>query len=36
MRHGGRDLERERDGLAARRSLLRNNAREIAKELARE
>jgi hypothetical protein len=33
---GGRDLERERDGLAAKGSLLRNNTTEIAKELARE
>jgi hypothetical protein len=32
----GRDLEREWDRLAAKGSLLRNNAPEIAKELARE
>jgi hypothetical protein len=36
MRRGGRDLERERDGLAARGSSWRNDATEIAKELARE
>jgi hypothetical protein len=35
MRRGGRDLEREQDGLAAKGSLLRNDAAEIAKELAR-
>jgi hypothetical protein len=36
MCRGGRDLEREQDGLAAKGSSLRNNATEIAKELARE
>jgi hypothetical protein len=36
MRRGGRDLERERDGLTAKGSLLRKNAAEIAKELTRE
>jgi hypothetical protein len=36
MRHGGRDLKIEQDGLAAKGSLLRNDAVEIAKELMRE
>jgi hypothetical protein len=36
MHRRGRDLERERVGLTANGSLLRNNAAEIAKELARE
>jgi hypothetical protein len=36
MRCRGRDLERERDGLAAKGSLLRNDATEIARELTRE
>ena len=36
MRRGGRDLKREWDGFAAKGSSLRNDATEIAKELARE
>jgi hypothetical protein len=36
MRRGGRDLEREWDGFAAKGSLLRNDIAEIAKELVRE
>jgi hypothetical protein len=36
MSRGSRDLKRERDGLAAKGSLLRNVTAEIAKELMRE
>jgi hypothetical protein len=36
MHHRGWDLKREWDGLAAKGSLLRNNAMEIARKLARE
>ncbi len=36
VHRGGRDLKREQDGLTAKRSLLRNDAAEIASKLARE